>query len=248
MMSFSPIPPDLINVVPRRIGDQEPKRRVRQNLRRLNDTASFHDRPYSWGLTIFRTVYTPESDEAFPQALERLKQRAHLYAVGELAVKRLPNQNPLDPAPNEELARRFHCDVVEDAALLDGADAEQVGTAFDAWVAAHLQPEGRGQGGQIPGRFEFCVMLDQQGIDHVLQMSPSPPTPRQAREERDFYVKVVTFWQREAAEGGRFWLRVGIKDNLFCLCVGIDDYDMYELGNPDPADGIQNWYGTYPFI
>lgn len=47
MMFFTPIPPDLINVAPRRVGDREPKRLVRQNLRRLNDTAAFHDRPYS---------------------------------------------------------------------------------------------------------------------------------------------------------------------------------------------------------
>ncbi|KAK6216186.1 hypothetical protein LQW54_003760 [Pestalotiopsis sp. IQ-011] len=215
-MSFSPIPPDLINVAPRRVGDQEPKRRVRQSLKRLNDT-------------------TASIRGASPSSARRTRRQA------------ASNKEPLDPAPNEELARRLHCDVVEDAASLDGADAEQVGTAFDAWVAAHLQPEGRGQGGQIPGRFEFCVMLDQQGIDHILQMTPGPPTPGQAREERDFYVKVVTFWQREAAEGGRFWLRVGTKDNLFTLCVGIDDHDLYELGNPDPADGIQNWYGMFPF-
>lgn len=119
-------------MAPRHVGDREPKRLVRQNLRRLNDTAAFHDRPYSWGLTIFRTVYTPASDEAFPRAIERLKQRAHLFVVAE--------------------------------------------------------------GGFGP------------------------------------------------------WVRVGIKANLFSLCVGIHDYDLYELGDPDPADGIQNWYGLYPYM
>ncbi|KPM40399.1 hypothetical protein AK830_g6144 [Neonectria ditissima] len=197
------------------------------------------------GVHYFRTVYTPESDEALAKAIERLELYAKRFVTEELELKRLPNEAPLDPAPNEELARRFYCDVVEDATTLDGADVEEVGKRFDAWVNEHLQPEGRK--GMMLGRYSFCIMLDQQGIDHVLQLCKGPMPREEYRVQLGLYVKVVSGWQREPKEGGRFWLRTGIKSQLFALCFGSEDLDISELGLPDEADGVNNFYGMFPF-
>lgn len=248
MASFTPILTSLIDLpscLPRRYPPEEPDRHVRTWLKRLSKLSSFHDRPYSWGFTIFRTVYTPESDETFPKAIERLKLYAKCFVTEELGLKRLPNKAPLDPAPNEELAQRFYCDIVQDAATLDGADIEEIGKRFDAWVNEHLRPEGRK--GTLLGRYSVCIMLDQQGIDHVLQLCEGPTPRKEYRAQLRLYVKVVSDWQREPEDGGRFWLRTGIKSQLFALCFGSEDSDISELGLPDETDGVHNFYGMFPF-
>ncbi|ETS74668.1 hypothetical protein PFICI_13152 [Pestalotiopsis fici W106-1] len=256
MAAFEPVPEALIKVAPRYPGDKEPDRQARRYLKQLNDMAKGHDRPYSWGLTVFRTTYTAESDETFPRAIERLKQHAHAFATEDLRskVKRLPGnsftqfnppEGPLDPAPNEELSRRFYCDIIEDAASLDGADAEEVGRAFDAWLDKHRQLEDLRQ--VYWGRYHFCILMDEQGIDHLLQFDPSEPPRGHWREKYDFYVKVVTVFRRGQTDMRRFWLRVGIKENIFILANGVDDIDISEIGMPDPEDAAYNWYGLFPY-
>lgn len=83
---------------------------------------------------MFRTVYTPESDELFPRAVDNFYILAQEFALGELFEERGPREPALDLAPNEALADRFHCDIVEDASALDGAGPDQVGEQFDAWI------------------------------------------------------------------------------------------------------------------
>ncbi|KAI8721626.1 hypothetical protein NCS52_00304500 [Fusarium sp. LHS14.1] len=251
MTSFGPIAPHLLNQPLRfpnsRYPPEEGNRWVRHSLRDINEKSSFHDRQYSWGFTIFRTIYTPESDEAFPKAIEALHHFANNYATEELSVKPLMNKDPLDPAPNEELARRFYCDIVEDAKDLDGASPDDVAKRFDIWVQEHLQPEG--QNHMKMGRFCFCIMLDQQGIDHLLDLRTGEASRGSYRNKLKPYVKVVTEAANWNEEGGeRFWLKVGIKGHLFGLAFGWpEDLDISELGNPDPTDGIHNMYGMYPF-
>ncbi|KAL6399715.1 hypothetical protein AUP68_17122 [Ilyonectria robusta] len=248
MASFTPIPTSLIDLpsrLPRRLPPEEPDRQVRVYLKLLSRLSSFHDRPYSWGYTIFRTVYTPESDETFPKAIESLKLWANRFVMRELEVKRLPNEAPLDPAPNEELARRFYCDIVQDASTLDGAGVEEVGKRFDAWVNEHLQPEAHKR--MVMGRYSFCIMLDQQGIDHLPQMRDNLTPHKAFRAQLRLHVKLLTDWQRDPEEGGRFWIRVGIQDQLFPLCFGLGDSDISELGLPDQTDGVHNFYGMFPF-
>lgn len=247
MASFTPIPTSLIDLqsrLPRRFPPEEPDRQVREYLKLLSRLSAFHDRPYSWGYTIFRTVYTPESDETFPKAIECLEFWANHFVMRELEVKRRFNEAPLDPAPNEELARRFYCDIVQDAATLDGADVNEVGKRFDAWVNEHLQPGAQKR--MVMGRYSFCIMLDQQGIDHLLQMRDNPPTHEEFRAQLRLHVKILTDWHCDPEEGGRFWLRVGIQHQLFPLCFGLGDSDISELGLPDETDGVYNFYGINP--
>lgn len=112
--------------------NREADRQIRRDLQKISSLSHSQDRPYSWGLTIFRTVYTPESDESFPRAVDNFDMLAQGFALGEMFEERGPREPALDPAPNEALADRFHSDIVEDASALDGAGPDQVGEQFDA--------------------------------------------------------------------------------------------------------------------
>ena len=144
MEDFGPISKYLLDFLPAAIApphlriNHEGRRWVRQMLRLLNQQSHFHDRPYTWGFTIFRTIYTPDSDERFARAVEELNQLAREYVFDDLSGPHEPGQEPFDPRPNEELARRFYCDVIQDAATLDGATPDELGRRFDALVAGHL--------------------------------------------------------------------------------------------------------------
>ena len=233
----------------------EANRWVRRGLEQISMTSHSHDRPYSWGLTIFRTVYTPESDESFPRAVENFFSLAKEFALGELSVQRARFESALDPSPNEALAKRFYCDIVEDAGSLDGAGPDQVGEQFDTWIEKHHHSKEWREFttfGSTMGRFEFCIMLDQQGIDHLLQMMVDPA--QQMLDPGDLYVKVVTAVKREDLDEdeqvddhdtGRLWLRVGLSSNIMGLCIGLINVDMSldEMAQSDAEDGILNYYG-----
>jgi hypothetical protein len=75
----------------------------------------------SWGYTVLRTVYTPESDVLFPAAIERLKRYMHCQCH----YRRFPGFGPFCESskitftePNDEMCRRFYLDVVADEANL----------------------------------------------------------------------------------------------------------------------------------
>lgn len=254
MASFEPVPEAFIKIESRYKGDPEPSRPVREYLKRLNSEAEGHDRPYCWGLTVYRTTYTAESEETFPRAIARLKELAHDFATRDLRHKfqrrpniyqpiYLPEGQSLDPAPSEELSRRFYCDIIGDAASLDEADAEVVGRVFDAWIAKHKRlPKARGV---FWSRYHFCIMLDQQGIDHLLKIVPGEPAPGYMREQLNFHVKVVSIFWQSCTDESRRWLRVGINDHISILATGIDDVDITEIGLEDPEDGVHNYYGMY---
>lgn len=232
----------------------EANRWVRRRLKQISTTSHSHDRPYSWGLTIFRTVYTLESDESFPPAVENFFSLAKEFALGELSVERGRLEPALDPAPNEALAKRFHCDIIEDAGSLDGAGPDQVGEQFDIWIEKHHHSKEWREFttfGSTMGRYEFCIMLDQQGINHLLQMMVDPA--EQMLDPGDLYVKVVTAVKREDLDEdgqvdnhdtGRLWLRVGLSSKIMGLCIGLMDVNMGfdEMAQSDAEDGILNYY------
>ena len=68
-------------------------------LRLLSQQSHFHDRPYTWGFTIFRTIYTTDSDERFARAIEELNQLAREYVFNDLSGPHEPSQEPFNLAP-----------------------------------------------------------------------------------------------------------------------------------------------------
>jgi hypothetical protein len=71
--AFGPFTDSALSAPP----DSLPAERQRQiygQLQRLNQVTSCGSTPYTWGWTIIRTVYTPESDVSFAVAVEKLKR------------------------------------------------------------------------------------------------------------------------------------------------------------------------------
>jgi hypothetical protein len=80
----------------------------------------------SWGYTILRTAYTPESDALFPIALDRLKSQVRYWChfTRFRGFGAMCEESRVDfDEPNEELLRRFYIEVVEDWEGLRGLDS-----------------------------------------------------------------------------------------------------------------------------
>lgn len=100
---------------------QEWQRPICQNLRSIHQT--------TWGFTIFRTVYTLESDVLFSLFLAKLDAYVESSIDYELRPSPFRAPSPFDSGPNEEMKRRYANDVIEDPSL-DGASIDDVRAAF----------------------------------------------------------------------------------------------------------------------
>ncbi|KAL0939537.1 uncharacterized protein CTRU02_206147 [Colletotrichum truncatum] len=243
MANFQPIDRAIAQGPQCLLGDPEFRRPVRECLQQLSHHNGSHNYPYCWGYTIFRTVYTPGSDEAFAKAIERLGVYAKNFVDDDILLKPLPNKKARDPLPNQELWSRYYNEVVEDPETLANAGIEEVGKRFDAWVNEHLAPAS-GKRSAPNARFSLCLMLDQEGIDSILAMPEDPKVG--LKGDPDLYrrwVKVVTDEQRP--ESGRVWFRVGIQGSLWSMWFSMQDPDfMYEeVGWLNGDDQVYNFWG-----
>lgn len=208
-------------------GNRESARIHRAHLASLAENDGTHDYPYCWGYTIFRTVYTPGSDEAFKKALERLDAYAGAWVDRDDDFPRYGNHaESKDQRPNNELWSRCHNEVIEDPETLADATIEDVGRRFDAWVSEHVRrPDGSKH--TPNARYVACVMIDQEGIDNILAMSEDPYVSiGDDPHQYDRWVKMMTGW--DWPEGtGRFWFRGGIKNDMWGLWFYVDDEDFF---------------------
>lgn len=237
MTDFSPIDAALTTTGPRFPGDIHINK-SRFALKELAIHDGSHDYAYSWGYTIFRTVYGPDTDEDFATAVERLA----VYA------KYFTQNDPHDRGPDDELWSRYHSEVVQDEERLSGATEGEVGDHFDAWIRDHRRAAAAttASGRLRPNsRFLFCLMLDEESIENILEL---PADPR--RRNFDYgasWVKVISSTVR-TTEGGareRWWLRVGVTDYLWPLWFFPSDPDVMieEMGWEDEEDGVRNLWG-----
>jgi hypothetical protein len=233
MAGLSPIDTALTSTAPRFPGDTGINK-SRFALQELANHDGSHDYAYSWGYTIFRTVYGPDTDEDFARAIERLA----VYA------KRFTQNDPHDSRPDEELWSRYYSEVVQDEERLSGATESEVGDMFDAWIRDHrrttttasLSPN---------SRFLFCLMLDEESIENILELPEDPR--RRVFDYGASWVKVISN-KVKTIEGGpsnRWWLRVGVTDFLWPLWFSTFDPDIMieERGWEDEDDGVRNIWG-----
>ncbi|KAK7413097.1 hypothetical protein QQX98_008045 [Neonectria punicea] len=250
MTNLPPIDMAIAYPKPRFAGDVEPVRTSRIALQHLARHDSSHDYPYSWGYTIFRTVYTPGSDEAVARAVERLAVYAKFFAQNEHARPGV-GAGAFDARPNEELWSRYHCEVVQDEQTLANASESEVGERFDAWIRQHRRPLITGTYPEPNARFLFCLMLDEESLENILALPEDPRSPvnygASDEDEGEGWVKVISDRMKSEEEGGggRWWLRVGITDYLWPMWFYPFDPDamLEEMGWRDVEDGVQNLWG-----
>lgn len=109
-------------------------RPCREFLQRL------HPRDAKWGFTIYRTVYSPESDSQFLSALEKIKTCLAIALRNELRTNRRirayeirngGNPRPLiNAGPCDQVEDQYDPLVIEDREVWDGASIEDVRAHF----------------------------------------------------------------------------------------------------------------------
>ncbi|EPE31215.1 hypothetical protein GLAREA_04182 [Glarea lozoyensis ATCC 20868] len=192
----------------------------------------------TWGFTIFRTVYTPESDAQFPLFLAKLRtyvDNAIDWDLRPTPYTALSTEPPFDHGPNEEMKRRFVNDVVEDRDL-DGANTDAVRDAFTKWL--------KGEGvdldmHQLYARHRVCIMVDESVMNSV---TAAPEDPNEDYELDSVWVKVVEYLAPGECEW-QAWLKVGlnaIENFWFNVFANEEAEDMFTAMM---EDGEKAWTG-----
>ncbi|KAK7994899.1 hypothetical protein PG990_013672 [Apiospora arundinis] len=142
----------------------------------------------SWGYTI----YTPESDDLFPSAiakLERWVREHHLH------INRFPMfgekgraKHKSDGSLNDELARRFRVDLVQDENRLNlprlsGASQDDIRAlcdVFNEWVVSVGQDPSAEV--SLSPRFFDCLVVDEDALRSLVALPEEPPQLHVAEE------------------------------------------------------------------
>lgn len=126
------------------------------------------DSKFPWGYIVYRTVYTTESDELWPIAMDKLAKVMNHSIDSELhtEIRYKESEDPEPDANAERLVKETHKDVIfSDKQFWDGASIEQVRQHFSEYLRAS-----RGQG---TGRFEGCLLIDERSLKSIVA-SPDP--------------------------------------------------------------------------
>lgn len=157
----------------------------------------------SWGYTILRTTYTPESDALFPVALGRLTS----YIQWWCRYLRFCEESGVGFADtNEEVCRRLYFDVVDDRdglAHLDSngdSSAEDrfaaLGAYFNSWAAG----VDTGEDPENNPRYCVCLVLDSESMASLVRLPEELPPLRCAAT-----IEETTTWL-DTGNGGWVWL------------------------------------------
>ncbi|KAH1297266.1 hypothetical protein KXW98_004399 [Aspergillus fumigatus] len=117
---------------------------------------------FPWGYVIYRTVYTAESDELWPIAMDKLSQIID-YAIDCQVYADIRDKEPEDPQPEstaERLVKESRRDVIFSDKFWDGAEREQVRQHFVEYLRASK--------GHHHGRFQGCLRNDEKLLKSIV--------------------------------------------------------------------------------
>lgn len=168
--TFGPVPEELLRAPPG--GIWKP---IYGELQRLNNALPRGQTPYTWGWTIFRTVCTPESDNCFSAAVDKLQRWLACYVeINKFPATRRRVGWPAEPV--NELARRRRNDVVQDRQL-DTTDWAVVYDAFKRWVLQHNVTESDFRFDVVPSnvRYNSFIIIDQAALEALENLPENRP-------------------------------------------------------------------------
>ena len=266
--TFGPIPPELLAPEPGHSG-----RQARFHLKSLDAymevSKELSKHPYgmgSWGYTVLRIVYTPESDTMFPIAMERLRTWVKYF----LYQERMPHYPPFPAGPmanvalNDELWSRFHLDVVEDKDKLDmegpltEASFHTLRDYFRKWVAGLGQdPDEAYIEGYGNSRFCDPIIIDAEALATLCGLPEETPPNRPPVDREEWYkfvrmrkkgwvwvLDTIALGERQYWGG---WLKaeVLVLGTLFFsrLCVEAS-YGLPRDKQGKPEDSEADWWLT----
>lgn len=169
--------PDFLTRIPLDAPERE-RRFVRyQLLEQFNLATRSGNTPYTWGWTIFRTVYTPESEHIFHSAVAKLN-RWLTHHVRSTVLQERGRNRAIPPELSNEIPERMRNDVVENRELLDGADWDTIYETFQRWILGQGVPEDWQLAFRcVPGnvRYNSCIVIDAPALDSINQLPDFPP-------------------------------------------------------------------------
>ncbi|CAG8211342.1 unnamed protein product [Penicillium nalgiovense] len=175
------------------------------------DLGSLHDwlkrvEP-TWGFTVYRTIYTPESDAAFADVVDLIT--AYLKDGFYKQYKSL-RENPrtadqADEAVFDELWAAYKPRVMDDATQFDGLSIDQLRTQFEAWA------EEQGRADNFPG-YRMFIVVDEESLNS-LQNAPIPAElPTGMKRRIAHYVKLVEAGQEQDRDSLFLgWMKCSLK-------------------------------------
>ncbi|KAG2002653.1 hypothetical protein GB937_009617 [Aspergillus fischeri] len=189
------------------------KNKQRSSMRLLRRA---YGKCWPWGYFIYRTVYTPESDQVWSACLEKLDRYVH-WEIDRVDGDRYSEADDQDLGFPEKLVHESYKNIVlEDKERWDGASIEQIRRDFKDLVASR----GAEIGDVVP-RYAVCLVIDQHCLD-----SRAFEDPEESRHGGGPGKGFILMIDPEFAPGhrkeGYFWfMRVEINE-LFWLTVELN--------------------------
>ncbi|KGO38176.1 hypothetical protein PEX1_073280 [Penicillium expansum] len=177
-----------------------------------------HTEP-TWGYTIYRTTYTPQSHTAFPRIVDLTTAyiKNGFYQQYESGLRYNPRAAEFNKTPFDEMWAKYKPRVVEDASQFDGASIDQVRTHFKAWAT------GRGMLDHFPS-YRIFIVIDEESF-RTLQ---NAPLPEDLKHVQRHYVKVVEALEEDPEPPFPGWMKCSLP-GIFDLWLMMQDGDYLEL-------------------
>lgn len=153
-------------------------------LKQIHDRSRDCAHQYSWGVNIYRTVYTPESDTLFPLAVARIETYMKFGTLGSLSTP----QTDYTERSEKEIASRLVNIIIQDRQLLDNVSMETVLSEFEKWV------ENQNCTRSYNTRYRIALVLDAESTDDIMKLPETPDRKTGRLMYCDLLCKAVSRW------------------------------------------------------
>ncbi|KGO42823.1 hypothetical protein PEX1_042360 [Penicillium expansum] len=135
---------------------------------------------WPWGYTIYRTVYTPESDLYWEAAADAI--RSNIFATLDWELHHGRRQHEQS---HRILRDGYRSLVFDDETRFDGASIAQVREDFRAFVESEV--------GALGNRFRWCLVIDEEALKCFIrhQKSLAGQSEQDSTQESEPWVTVV---------------------------------------------------------
>ncbi|KAF4553448.1 Hypothetical protein D9617_7g031760 [Elsinoe fawcettii] len=181
---------------------------------------------YKWGCLTYRTVYTPESEERWGEAMKKL--RSHVNNVFHFERHQDPS---LSPTPDNLSAEKFGLLLQEDPDELKDASVDVIRAKFQSWV----EQRDRADESLRAISTSVCLVIDQESLDSILRAPGATPNDPVSPYRTDIpWIKVIAQEYNESiAERGAYlgWTRCSAASlcELFGDLPGLEPFEIFPL-------------------
>ncbi|KAJ5117410.1 hypothetical protein N7448_011042 [Penicillium atrosanguineum] len=174
----------------------------------------------TWGFTIYRTIYTPESDAAFTEVVDTITAyvKNEFYKTYESLRENPRIGDKADIAVFDELWAAYKPRVMDDATQFNGLSIDQLRIQFEAWAEEQDKVD------QFPS-YRMFIVVDEESFNSLLNAPAPTELPKGIKWRIAHYVKLVEAWQEQDRDS-RFpgWMKCSLK-GLWDLWRSMQDGD-----------------------